>query len=147
MKILFDDNYFMGQAIAEAKKAYFEGEIPVGAIITIDQRIIARAHNLTEKLNDVTAHAEMQAITSASNFLNSKYLSNCTLYVTLEPCIMCMGALFWSKIDRIVYAASDPKNGFRKNDINPHPKTKITYGVMGDESSNLLKAFFKARRG
>ena len=104
MKILFDDNYFMGQAIQEAKKAYSEGEIPVGAVVTINQRIIARAHNLTEKLNDVTAHAEMQAITSASNFLNGKYLSNCTLYVTLEPCVMCMGALFWSKIDRIVYA-------------------------------------------
>ena len=147
MKILFDDNYFMGQAIQEAKKAYFEGEIPVGAVVTINQRIIARAHNLTEKLNDVTAHAEMQAITSASNFLNGKYLSNCTLYVTLEPCIMCMGALFWSKLDRIVYAASDPKNGFRKNNINLHPKTKITKGIMENESSNLLKAFFRARRG
>ena len=146
MKILFDDNYFMEQAIQEAKKAYFEGEIPVGAVVTINQRIIARAHNSTEKLNDVTAHAEMQAITSASNFLNGKYLSNCTLYVTLEPCIMCMGALFWSKLDRIVYAASDPKNGFRKNNISPHPKTKITKGIMENESSNLLKAFFKARR-
>ena len=147
MKILFDDNYFMGQAIQEAKKAYFEGEIPVGAVVTINQRIIARAHNSTEKLNDVTAHAEMQAITSASNFLNGKYLSNCTLYVTLEPCIMCMGALFWSKLDRIVYAASDPKNGFRKNNISLHPKTKITKGIMENESSNLLKAFFRARRG
>ena len=147
MKILFDDNYFMGQAIQEAKKAYFEGEIPVGAVVTINQRIIARAHNLTEKLNDVTAHAEMQAITSASNFLNGKYLSNCTLYVTLEPCIMCMGALFWSKLDRIVYAASDPKNGFRKSNVSPHPKTKITKGIMENESSNLLKAFFRARRG
>lgn len=147
MKILFDDNYFMGQAIHEAKKAYFEGEIPVGAVVTINQRIIARAHNLTEKLNDVTAHAEMQAITSASNFLNGKYLSNCTLYVTLEPCIMCMGALFWSKLDRIVYAASDPKNGFRKSNVSPHPKTKITKGIMENESSNLLKAFFRARRG
>ena len=147
MKILFDDNYFMGQAIQEAKKAYFEGEIPVGAVVTINQRIIARAHNLTEKLNDVTAHAEMQAITSASNFLNGKYLSNCTLYVTLEPCIMCMGALFWTKLDRIVYAASDPKNGFRKSNVSPHPKTKITKGIMENESSNLLKAFFRARRG
>ena len=147
MKILFDDNYFMGQAIQEAKKAYFEGEIPVGAVVTINQRIISRAHNLTEKLNDVTAHAEMQAITSASNFLNGKYLSNCTLYVTLEPCIMCMGALFWSKLDRIVYAASDPKNGFRKNNISLHPKTKINKGIMENESSNLLKAFFRARRG
>ena len=147
MKILFDDNYFMEQAIQEAKKAYFEGEIPVGAVVTINKRIIARAHNSTEKLNDVTAHAEMQAITSASNFLNGKYLSNCTLYVTLEPCIMCMGALFWSKIDRIVYAASDPKNGFMKNNIGPHPKTKITKGIMENESSNLLKAFFRARRG
>ena len=116
-------------------------------VVTINQRIIARAHNSTEKLNDVTAHAEIQAITSASNFLNGKYLSNCTLYVTLEPCIMCMGALFWSKLDRIVYAASDPKNGFRKNNISPHPKTKITKGIMENESSNLLKAFFRARRG
>ncbi len=146
MKILFDDDYFMGQAIAEAKKAYLEGEIPVGAIITIDQRIIARAHNLSEKLNDVTAHAEMQAITSASNFLNSKYLSNCTIYVTLEPCVMCMGALFWSKIERIVYATSDPKSGFRKSHVLPHPKTKISYVIREDESSNLLKTFFRAQR-
>ena len=136
----------MKQAIAEAKKAYFEGEIPVGAIITAEERIIARAHNLTEKLNDVTAHAEMQAITSASNFLNGKYLTNCTLYVTLEPCIMCIGALYWAKLDRIVYAASDPKNGYTKYSTHPHPKTKISNGIMEKESSALLKAFFKTKR-
>ncbi len=136
----------MKQAIAEAKKAYFEGEIPVGAIITTNKKIIARAHNLTEKLNDVTAHAEMQAITSASNFINGKYLAKCTLYVTLEPCIMCMGALYWSKLDRIVYAASDLKNGYTKHNISPHPKTKISCGIMENESSTLLKAFFKTKR-
>ena len=142
----FNDNYFMKEALKEASKAYEKDEVPVGAIIVCNRQVIARAHNYTETLNDVTAHAEMQAITSASNFLNGKYLSNCTLYVTLEPCIMCMGALFWSKLDRIVYAASDPKNGFRKNNINPHPKTKITKGIMENESSTLLRAFFKVRR-
>lgn len=142
-----DDNYFMQEAIKEAQKALEKDEVPVGCIIVCNNQIIAKAHNYTKALNDVTAHAEMQAITSASNFLNGKYLSNCTLYVTLEPCIMCMGALFWSKLDRIVYAASDPKNGFRKNNISPHPKTKITKGIMENESSNLLKAFFRARRG
>ena len=136
----------MNQALLEAEKSLEKSEVPVGAVIVVDQKIIGRGHNLIEKLEDVTAHAEMQAITSASNFLNSKYLSNCTIYVTLEPCVMCMGALFWSKIERIVYAASDPKSGFRKRKVLTHPKTKISYGIREDESSNLLKAFFRAQR-
>ena len=136
----------MNQALLEAEKSLEKSEVPVGAVIVVDQKIIGRGHNLIEKLGDVTAHAEMQAITSASNFLNSKYLSNCTIYVTLEPCVMCMGALFWSKIERIVYAASDPKRGYRKSHVLPHPKTKISYGIREDESSNLLKAFFRAQR-
>ena len=123
-----------------------EDEVPVGCVIVHNDKIIARAYNMCERLCDPTAHAEMQAITSASNFLNSKYLSNCTIYVTLEPCVMCMGALFWSKIQRIVYAASDPKSGFRKSHVLPHPKTKISYGIREDESSNLLKTFFRAQR-
>ena len=112
MEILLDDNYFMKQALIEAQKAYESDEVPVGAVVVVDQKIIARAYNLTERLTDVTAHAEMQAITSAANFLNGKYLKGCTIYVTLEPCVMCLGALYWSQLRRIVYGASDPKRGF-----------------------------------
>ena len=125
-----DDKYFMNQALAEAVKASFMDEVPVGAIVVVDKRIIARAHNLTERLNDVTAHAEMQAITSAANYLNGKYLLGCTLYVTLEPCVMCAGALSWSQLDRIVFGANDSKRGFQQAGINLHPKTILSGGVM-----------------
>lgn len=145
--MLHDDTYFMKQAFAEAKKAYQAEEIPVGAIIVCDNQVIARAHNLTERLIDVTAHAEMQAITIAANTLGGKYLKECTMYVTLEPCIMCAGALAWSQIGRIVYAASDRKKGFTTLD-SPilHPKTKITKGVMEEQASELIKTFFQERR-
>jgi len=113
MELIYDDTYFMKKALVEAELAFEQGEVPVGAVIVIDQKIIARAHNLTELLNDVTAHAEMQAITSASNYLGGKYLHNCTLYVTLEPCQMCAGALYWSQISRIVYGAEDKERGFQ----------------------------------
>jgi len=137
----------MKQAFAEAEKAYQAEEIPVGAIIVCDNQVIARAHNLTERLIDVTAHAEMQAITIAANTLGGKYLKECTMYVTLEPCIMCAGALAWSQIGRIVYAASDRKKGFTTLD-SPilHPKTKITKGVMEEQASELIKTFFQERR-
>ena len=143
----FDDEYFMKRALAEAEVAFSEGEIPVGALVVCRNQIIARAHNLTEMLNDVTAHAEMQAITAASNLLGGKYLTGCTLYVTLEPCSMCAGALGWSQIDRIVYGASDSKRGFSK--FAPevlHPKTEILGGIMQNECTLLLKKFFEERR-
>lgn len=142
----FDDTYFMKKALQEAEIAYELGEIPVGAIITVNNTIIARAHNLTERLNDVTAHAEMQAITSAANYLGGKYLKDCTLYVTLEPCQMCAGALYWSQISNIVYAATDPERGFIKMGTQLHPKTKINCGILENESSQLLKRFFMERR-
>ena len=142
-----DDTYFMRQALAEARKASEKDEIPVGAIVVAGTRIIARAHNLTETLHDVTAHAEMQALTAAANTLDSKYLDGCTLYVTLEPCIMCAGATFWTQIGRIVYGASDPKRGFRQNGGNIlHPKTSVTGGVLEEECSLLLTDFFKGKR-
>ena len=125
MEIRLDDNYFMKQALIEAQKAYESGEVPVGAVVVVDQKIIARAHNLTERLTDVTAHAEMQAITSAANFLNGKYLKGCTIYVTLEPCVMCLGALYWSQLSRIVFGASDPKRGFLQANLSPHPKRQL----------------------
>ena len=142
----FDDAYFMKRALQEAETAYSKGEVPIGAVITIDNKIIARAHNLTETLNDVTAHAEMQAITAAANFLGGKYLINCTLYVTLEPCQMCAGALFWSQISKIVYGARDENRGCIAMATKLHPKTKMTGGVMAEESSHLLKKFFIERR-
>ena len=142
----FDDTYFMKKAFQEAETAFEKGEVPVGAVVVIDGRIIARAHNLTETLNDVTAHAEMQAITSASNFLGGKYLQGCTLYVTLEPCQMCAGALYWSQLSRIVYGASDELRGFRKMGGKLHPKTKVTPGVMAAEAGELIKRFFIERR-
>lgn len=141
-----DDQYFMRKALEEAEKAYAIDEVPVGAIIVVQQRIIARAHNLTERLNDVTAHAEMQAITSAANFLGGKYLKGCTLYVTLEPCVMCMGALYWSQLDRIVYAASDPRRGALAQGVNPHPKSSCLGGVMQEEAAELLQRFFQKKR-
>lgn len=141
-----DDQYFMRKALEEAEKAYESDEVPVGAVIVVNQRIIARAHNLTERLNDVTAHAEMQAITSAANFLGGKYLKRCTLYVTLEPCVMCMGALYWSQLDRIVYAASDPKRGALAQGVNPHPKSICIGGVMQEAAADLLQRFFQKKR-
>ena len=141
-----DDRYFMLKALEEAEKAYESDEVPVGAVIVVNQRIIARAHNLTERLNDVTAHAEMQAITSAANFLGGKYLKRCTLYVTLEPCVMCMGALYWSQLDRIVYAASDPKRGALAQGVNPHPKSICIGGVMQEAAADLLQRFFQKKR-
>jgi tRNA(adenine34) deaminase len=144
--ILYDDNYFMRRAIEEAKIALQKNEVPVGAVIVSDNQIIARAHNLTETLNDVTAHAEMQAITSAANYIGGKYLKDCTLYVTLEPCQMCAGALYWSQISKIVIGASDSHRGFRVMGTKMHPKTKIIYGVMAPESKELIEDFFKEKR-
>ncbi|UAB76694.1 nucleoside deaminase [Mesoflavibacter sp. SCSIO 43206] len=142
----FDDTYFMKKALQEAQEAFDKDEIPVGAVIVIKDRIIARAHNLTERLNDVTAHAEMQAITAAANFLGGKYLKDCTLYVTLEPCQMCAGALYWSQISRIVYAARDEQRGCINLNTKLHPKTKIEGGVLAEEASALMKRFFIEKR-
>lgn len=136
----------MKQALAEAKIAYEKKEVPVGAVVVIQQKVIARAHNLTEQLHDVTAHAEMQAITSAANFLNGKYLKGCTLYVTMEPCVMCAGALYWSQLERIVFGAADPHRGFRSAGVALHPKTAYTEGVFGAESSSLIQQFFAEKR-
>lgn len=142
----FDDIYFMKKALEEAECALKRGEVPVGAIVVIQDRVIARAHNLTETLNDVTAHAEMQAITAAANYLGGKYLKNCTLYVTLEPCQMCAGALYWSQISNIVYGARDLERGCIHLKTKIHPKTKMKGGVMEMEASNLLKQFFIQKR-
>ena len=143
----FDDEYFMKRALAEAEQASREGEIPVGAVIVCQDQIIARAYNQTETLSDVTAHAEMLAITSATGRLGGKYLTGCTLYVTLEPCVMCAGALAWAQLDRIVWGASDIKRGFMKFAPKAlHPKTQATAGVLANESEALLKSFFEARR-
>ena len=136
----------MKKALQEAEAAFEKGEIPVGAVIVVENRIIARAHNLTEMLTDVTAHAEMQAITAASNFLGGKYLQNCTLYVTLEPCQMCAGALYWSQISNIVYGAKDEQRGCGVMGTKLHPKTKILGGVLADEASGLMKRFFVEKR-
>ncbi len=142
----FDDTYFMKKALQEAQEAFDKDEIPVGAVIVIKDRIIARSHNLTERLNDVTAHAEMQAITAAANFLGGKYLKDCTLYVTLEPCQMCAGALYWSQISRIVYAARDEQRGCINLNTKLHPKTKIEGGILAEEASALMKRFFIEKR-
>ncbi|PKP27010.1 MAG: tRNA-specific adenosine deaminase [Bacteroidetes bacterium HGW-Bacteroidetes-2] len=142
----FDDTYFMKRALQEAETAYEKGEIPIGAVIVIDNKIIARAHNLTETLKDVTAHAEMQAITAAADYLGGKYLKKCTLYVTIEPCQMCAGALYWSQIDRIVFGARDEKRGCKVMGTTLHPKTKIEGGILADEASSLLIRFFVEKR-
>jgi len=142
----FDDTYFMKKAMQEAEIAFENGEVPVGAVIVVNNRIIGRAHNLTERLKDVTAHAEMQAITAASNFLGGKYLRDCTLYVTLEPCQMCAGGLYWSQISRVVYGASDLERGFSVMGGHLHPKTEVVGGVMENEAAELLKRFFIQRR-
>ncbi len=146
MENIFDDAYFMKKALQEAEAAFEKDEIPVGAVVVIDNKIIARAHNLTETLNDVTAHAEMQAITAAANYLGGKYLQNCTLYVTLEPCQMCAGALYWSQISRIVYGAKDEKRGCGVMKTALHPKTNIEGGLMEKEAGTLLKRFFIEKR-
>ena len=142
----FTDEYFMKKALQEAEIAFEKDEIPVGAIIVIDNKVIARGHNLTEMLVDVTAHAEMQAITAAANFLGGKYLTGCTLYVTLEPCQMCAGALYWSQISKIVFGASDEHRGFEKMGTQLHPKTTVVRGVLANEASELMKRFFAKKR-
>lgn len=143
---VFTDEYFMRKALIEAQTAFDKGEIPVGAIVVINDTIIARSHNLTELLHDVTAHAEMQSITAAANYLGGKYLTNCTLYVTLEPCQMCAGALYWSQISKIVFGASDENRGFLKMKTQLHPKTEVVSGVLSNECSGLMKRFFKEKR-
>ena len=142
----FDDTYFMKKALAEAETAFDKGEVPVGAVIVLKDQIIARAHNLTETLTDVTAHAEMQAFTAASDFLGGKYLKECTLYVTLEPCQMCAGASYWAQVGKIVYGASEPVRGFQNLNTKLHPKTKVVFGVLEEECSTLLKRFFVEKR-
>jgi tRNA(adenine34) deaminase len=146
MENIFTDEYFMKKALQEAELAFEKGEIPVGAIVVIDNKIIARSHNLTELLKDVTAHAEMQSITAAANFLGGKYLIGCTLYVTLEPCQMCAGALYWSQISKIVFGASDEHRGFEKMGTQLHPKTTVVRGILANEASELMKRFFAERR-
>ena len=144
---LYSDEYFMNEALKEAHKAFDADEVPVGAVIVAENKIIARAHNYTERLNDVTAHAEMQAITSATNAIGGKYLNDCTLYVTLEPCLMCAGALHWTHITKIVYGASDDKKGYSKiNQMVLHPKTVAIKGVLEQECSMILKDFFLSKR-
>jgi tRNA(adenine34) deaminase len=143
----YNDDYFMRQAYQEALKAAELGEVPVGAVVVVNQQVIARAHNLTERLHDVTAHAEIQAITAAAEFLGGKYLKGCTLYVTLEPCVMCAGALYWSQVEKIVYATRDEKRGAGRfgGDLY-HPKTIVVNGPMANECSDLIKDFFARKR-
>ncbi|KFF09042.1 nucleoside deaminase [Chryseobacterium luteum] len=143
---MFTDEYYMKMALQEAEAALEKDEVPIGCIIVSNNRIIARAHNLMETLNDVTAHAEMQAITSAANFLGGKYLINCTLYVTLEPCVMCSGALAWSQISKVVIGARDEQRGFINKHLSLHPKTEMVTGVMEHECSTIVKEFFKSKR-
>lgn len=143
---IFTDEYFMKKALQEAQEASAKGEIPVGALVVVDNKVIARTHNLTELLHDVTAHAEMQAITSAANFLGGKYLTGCTLYVTLEPCQMCAGALYWSQVSKLVFGAADTHRGYRVMGTQLHPKTMVVNGIMEEECSALVKDFFKKRR-
>lgn len=142
----YDDTYFMKKALQEANEAYDQGEIPIGAVIVVNKKIIARAHNLTETLNDVTAHAEMQAITAAANFLGGKYLQKCTLYVTIEPCQMCAGALYWSQISNVIYGARDTQRGCIEMGTKLHPKTVMKGGILEEECSLLLKKFFVEKR-
>jgi len=142
----FDDVYFMKKALDEAAIAFDKGEVPVGAIIVFKEQIIARAHNLTETLNDVTAHAEMQAFTAAADYLGGKYLKECTLYVTLEPCQMCAGASYWAQLGKIVYGASELERGFLKLKTTIHPKTDVVGGILENECSQILKRFFIEKR-
>lgn len=146
-KKLYSEEYFMNEALKEAHKAMAKGEVPIGAVIVSNKTIIARAHNLTETLNDVTAHAEMQTITAAASFLGGKYLTECVLYVTLEPCVMCAAAAGWAQIGKIVYAADDEKRGYRRVAYPLlHPKTEVVSGIMASECSRIIKEFFKNRR-
>ncbi|CAM3498754.1 tRNA-specific adenosine deaminase [Flavobacterium longum] len=146
MENIFTDEYFMKKALAEAEMAFEKGEIPIGAVVVVNNQVIARSHNLTELLNDVTAHAEMQSITAAANYLGGKYLKDCTLYVTVEPCQMCAGALYWSQISKIVFGAADPQRGYLNMGTKLHPKTQITSGVLAKECGELMLRFFQARR-
>jgi tRNA(adenine34) deaminase len=147
MLSIHSDEYFMRKALQQARLAAEAGEVPVGAVIVADNQIIARAHNQTELLRDVTAHAEILAITAAANYLNSKYLPEASLYVTLEPCIMCAGALYWAQLEKVVFAAPDEKRGFmRFGKQLLHPKTKVEYGILQEEASQLMSDFFKLRR-
>lgn len=146
MLVPFDDNYFMKKALNEAQTAYDKDEVPVGAVVVSQDIIIARAHNNTELLNDVTAHAEMQAITAAADYIGGKYLTDCTLYVTLEPCQMCAGALYWSQISKVVFAAKDPKRGFQTIGGKLHPKTKLLSGVLAQPAAELMQTYFLHKR-
>ncbi len=146
MENIFTDEYFMKKALQEAEMAFDKGEIPVGAIIVVNNQVIARSHNLTEMLNDVTAHAEMQSITAAANFLGGKYLKDCTLYVTLEPCQMCAGALYWSQISKIVFGAHDDQRGYQVMGTKLHPKTTVISGIMANEAAELMLRFFMQKR-
>ncbi|MDH5034921.1 MULTISPECIES: nucleoside deaminase [Chryseobacterium] len=143
---MFTDEYYMKMALQEAEAALEKDEVPIGCVVVSNNRIIARAHNLTETLNDVTAHAEMQAITSAANFLGGKYLKDCTLYVTMEPCVMCSGALSWSQISKVVIGARDEQRGFINKHLSLHPKTEVITGIMEAECSSIVKEFFKSKR-
>jgi len=144
---VFTDTYFMKQAMLEAKKALLKGEVPVGAIVVCNNQIIAKAHNNTEQLSDVTAHAEIIALTAAATYLGSKYLTDCTMYITLEPCAMCAGALAWAQLDKLVYGTSDEKRGFMQFGKKIlHPKTKVEYGFMAKECESILKSFFQKVR-
>jgi len=144
--VILDDEYFMRQALAEAEKALTADEVPIGAVIVANGRIIARSHNMVERLNDVTAHAEMMAFTAAAEALGGKYLKGCTLYVTLEPCTMCSGASYWTQIDRIVVGASDEKRGFLSQGIKLHPQTEYVQGVLADECSEIIVNYFRSKR-
>nr|WP_297307402.1 nucleoside deaminase [uncultured Flavobacterium sp.] len=146
MDNIFTDEYFMRIALSEAKFAFENGEIPIGAVVVANDRIIAKTHNLTETLTDVTAHAEIQAISSAANSIGGKYLKNCTIYITVEPCQMCAGALYWSQVTKIVYGASDNKRGFTEMGGKLHPKTEVVTGVLENECSALMKDFFQRKR-
>lgn len=144
---VFSDEHYMREALKEARYALEKDEVPIGAVVVCQNRIVARAHNLTETLTDVTAHAEMQAITAAANYLGGKYLQDCTLYVTIEPCVMCAGALRWSQISRVVYGAADEKAGAATVGKSLyHPKTRIEYGLLGDECAGLMTSFFRSKR-
>jgi tRNA(adenine34) deaminase len=147
--LLYDHTYFMQQALKEAQAAYDIDEVPVGAVVVMDNKVIARGHNQVELLNDATAHAEILALTSAFNYLGAKYLPDATLYVTVEPCLMCCGAMYWGKIGRIVYGAPDEKNGYRhitKENWPFHPKTELVTGILADEAAFLMRTFFKSKR-
>ena len=144
--MILDDEYFMRQALAEAEKAMAADEVPIGALIVADGKILARAHNMVERLNDVTAHAEMMAFTAAAEAIGGKYLKGCTLYVTLEPCLMCSGASYWTQIDRIVVGAKDEKRGFLSQGVKLHPQTEYTQGVLAEECSNIIVSYFKSKR-